>query len=295
MKRIFFGGASMSGLLTGKNIVVMGVANQRSIAWGIAKSLHREGANLIFTNRQERSSQKLQKLLQSENIEAKLQVTCDVASDESIKTAFQEIKQEVGVIHGLVHSVAFANTDELKGDYADTSRDGFLLAQEISAYSLVSVTNEARKLMTEGGSIVTQTYIGAERVVQNYNVMGVAKASLEASVRYLAEDIGKDNIRINAVSAGPIRTLSAKGVSGLNDIHSVIEEKSPFIRNVDQEQVGDTSMFLLSDLSRGITGDVLHVDSGYHIMGLQSFTQILYLLKRLKQPDNPYKMIMDHF
>ncbi|HLR53092.1 MAG TPA: SDR family oxidoreductase, partial [Pseudogracilibacillus sp.] len=205
----------MSGLLTGKNIVVMGVANQRSIAWGIAKSLHREGANLIFTNRQERSSQKLQKLLQSENIEAKLQVTCDVASDESIKTAFQEIKQEVGVIHGLVHSVAFANTDELKGDYADTSRDGFLLAQEISAYSLVSVTNEARKLMTEGGSIVTQTYIGAERVVQNYNVMGVAKASLEASVRYLAEDIGKDNIRINAVSAGPIRTLSAKGVSGL--------------------------------------------------------------------------------
>ena len=268
MKRIFFGGASMSGLLTGKNIVVMGVANQRSIAWGIAKSLHREGANLIFTNRQERSSQKLQKLLQSENIEAKLQVTCDVASDESIKTAFQEIKQEVGVIHGLVHSVAFANTDELKGDYADTSRDGFLLAQEISAYSLVSVTNEARKLMTEGGSIVTQTYIGAERVVQNYNVMGVAKASLEASVRYLAEDIGKDNIRINAVSAGPIRTLSAKGVSGLNDIHSVIEEKAPLRRNVDQEQVGDTSMFLLSDLSRGITGDVLHVDSGYHIMGL---------------------------
>lgn len=258
----------MSGLLSGKNIVVMGVANQRSIAWGVAKSLHREGANLIFTNRQERSYQKLQKLLKSENIEGAKLVTCDVASDESIQTAFQEIKNDVGVIHGLVHSVAFANTDELKGDYANTSRDGFLLAQEISAYSLVSVTNEARKLMTEGGSIVTQTYIGAERVVQNYNVMGVAKASLEASVRYLAEDIGKDGIRINAVSAGPIRTLSAKGVSGLNDIHSVIEEKAPLRRNVDQEQVGDTSMFLLSDLSRGITGDVLHVDSGYHIMAL---------------------------
>lgn len=204
----------------------------------------------------------------SENIEDAKLVTCDVASDESIQTAFKEIKNDVGVIHGLVHSVAFANTDELKGDYANTSRDGFLLAQEISAYSLVSVTNEARKLMTEGGSIVTQTYIGAERVVQNYNVMGVAKASLEASVRYLAEDIGKDGIRINAVSAGPIRTLSAKGVSGLNDIHSVIEEKAPLRRNVDQEQVGDTSMFLLSDLSRGITGDVLHVDSGYHIMAL---------------------------
>src|SRR5699024_7700693 len=202
----------------------------RSIAWGIAKSLHREGANLIFTNRQERSSQKLQKLLQSENIEAKLQVTCDVASDESIKNAFAEIKEKVGVIHGLVHSVAFANRDELQGDYADTSRDGFLLAQEIIAYSLVSVTNEARKLMTEGGSIVTQTYVGSERVVKNYNVMGVAKAALEASMRYLAEDVGKDNIRVNAISAGPIRTLSAKGVSGLNDIHAVIDEKAPLRR-----------------------------------------------------------------
>lgn len=258
----------MSGLLNGKNIVVMGVANQRSIAWGIAKSLHREGANLIFTNRQQRSSQKLEKLLDENNIEAKLLVSCDVASDESIKEAFAEIKEKVGAIHGLVHSVAFANRDELQGEYAETSRDGFLLAQEISAYSLVAVTNEARKLMTEGGSIVTQSYLGAERVVKNYNVMGVAKASLEASVRYLAEDIGKNEIRVNAISAGPIRTLSAKGVSGLNEIHSVIEEKAPLRRNIDQDQVGDATMFLLSDLARGITGEVIHVDSGYHIMGL---------------------------
>jgi len=258
----------MSGLLKGKNIVVMGVANQRSIAWGIAKSLHREGANLIFTNRQKRSYQKLQKLLDDNNMEAKLLVSCDVASDDSIKTAFSEIKEKVGTIHGLVHSVAFANREELQGKYAETSRDGFLLAQEISAYSLVAVTNEARKLMSEGGSIVTQSYLGAERVVKNYNVMGVAKASLETSVKYLAEDVGENNIRVNAVSAGPIRTLSAKGVSGLNEIHSVIEEKAPLRRNVDQDQVGDATMFLLSDLARGITGEVLHVDSGYHIMGL---------------------------
>lgn len=258
----------MSGLLKGKNIVIMGVANQRSIAWGITKSLHNAGANLIFTNRQERSYKRLKSLLEKNDIKAKLIVSCDVAEDESIKNAFAEIKQEVGIIHGVVHSVAFANRDELKGEYADTSRDGFLLAQEISAYSLVAVTREARKLMTEGGSIVTQSYYGAEKVVKNYNVMGVAKASLEASVMYLAEDVGKDNIRVNAISAGPIRTLSAKGVSGLNEIHNVIEEKAPLRRNVDQDQVGDATMFLLSDLSRGITGEVIHVDSGFHIIGL---------------------------
>lgn len=257
----------MAKLLQGKNIVVMGVANQRSIAWGIAQSLHRQGANLIFTNRQQRSYEKLKNLVKKNDMEA-LYVTCDVADDQSIIDAFKQIKEKVGTIHGVVHSVAFANRDELQGEYANTSRDGFLLAQEISAYSLVAVTREARKLMTEGGSIVTQSYIGAEKVIKNYNVMGVAKASLEASVRYLAEDVGKDNIRVNAISAGPIRTLSAKGVSGLNEIHSVIEEKAPLRRNVDQEQVGDATMFLLSDLSRGITGEVIHVDSGYHIIGL---------------------------
>lgn len=257
----------MSELLQGKNIVVMGVANERSLAWGITKSLHKAGANLIFTNRQERSYKKLVKLLQSNNMEAKLIVSCDVASDESINNAFKEIKEKVGIIHGLVHSVAFANRDELKGEYANTSRDGFLIAQEISAYSLVSVTRAAKELMSEGGSIVTQTYLGAERVIKDYNVMGVAKASLEASVRYLAEDVGKYGIRVNAISAGPIRTLSAKGVSGFNEKFSVIEEKAPLRRNVDQDQVGDATLFFLSDLSRGVTGDVLHVDSGFHIIG----------------------------
>lgn len=257
----------MSRLLDNKNIVIMGVANERSIAWGITKSLHNAGANLIFTNRQERSYQKLMKLLDKHEIVAKHTVTCDVISDESIEEAFQDIKENVGTIHGVVHSVAFANRDELQGEFANTSREGFLLAQDISAYSLVAVTREARKLMTEGGSIVTQTYIGSEKVVKNYNVMGVAKASLEASVRYLAEDVGKDGIRVNAISAGPIRTLSAKGVSGFNEISSVIEQKAPLRRNVDQDEVGDATLFFMSDLSRGVTGEVLHVDAGYHIIG----------------------------
>ncbi|MGM8365693.1 enoyl-ACP reductase FabI [Virgibacillus sp. W0181] len=257
----------MSNLLQGKNIVIMGVANERSIAWGITKSLHNAGANLIFTNRQERSYQKLSKLLEKNSIKAKQIVSCDVASDESIQSAFREIKEKTGTIHGLVHSVAFANREELQGDFSNTSRDGFLLSQNISAYSLVAVTREARKLMTEGGSIVTQTYLGAERAVKNYNVMGVAKASLESSVRYLAEDVGKNGIRVNAISAGPIRTLSAKGVSGFNEISSVIEEKAPLRRNVDQDEVGDATLFFMSDLSRGVTGEVLHVDSGYHIVG----------------------------
>lgn len=257
----------MSGLLEGKNIVIMGVANERSIAWGITKSLHHAGANLIFTNRQERSHKKLVKLLEENDISAKLIVSLDVSSDESIQEAFKEMKDKVGVIHGLVHSVAFAKREELKGEYADTSRDGFLIAQEISAYSLVAVTKAAKELMTEGGSIVTQTYLGSERVIPNYNVMGVAKASLEASVRYLAEDVGKYNIRVNAVSAGPIRTLSAKGVSGFNEKANVIVEKAPLRRNVDQDQVGDATLFFLSELSRGVTGEVLHVDSGFHIIG----------------------------
>lgn len=257
----------MSGLLEGKNIVITGVANERSIAWGITKSLHHAGANLIFTNRQERSHKKLLNLLEKNDMTAKLMVSLDVESDESIHEAFNEIKEKVGVIHGLVHSIAFAKREELKGEYADTSRDGFLIAQEVSAFSLVALTRAAKELMTEGGSIVTQTYLGAERVIPNYNVMGVAKASLEASVRYLAEDVGKYNIRVNAISAGPIRTLSAKGVSGFNEKANVIVEKAPLRRNVDQDQVGDATLFFLSELSRGVTGEVLHVDSGFHIIG----------------------------
>ncbi|WP_010099572.1 enoyl-ACP reductase FabI [Ornithinibacillus scapharcae] len=257
----------MTELLKDKNIVIMGVANERSLAWGITKSLHKAGANLIFTYRQERSFKKLSKLLEQNNIEAKFVVSCDVEDDESITNAFSEIKENVGIIHGLVHAVAFANRDDLKGEFTETSRDGFLLAQNISSYSLVAVTKAAKELMTEGGSIVTQTYLGAERVIPNYNVMGVAKASLEASVRYLAEDVGKYGIRVNAISAGPIRTLAAKGVSGFNEKLGMVEEKAPLRRNVDQDQVGDATLFFLSDLARGVTGEVLHVDSGYHIIG----------------------------
>ncbi|REK64026.1 MAG: enoyl-[acyl-carrier-protein] reductase FabI [Cohnella sp.] len=258
----------MADLLENKVVVVMGVANKRSIGWGIAKSLHKQGAKLVFTYRQERSLEKLEELLAEHNIEPLLKVSCDVLSDESIEKAFAEIGAKVGTIHGVVHSLAFADKEELKGEYVNTSREGYLLAQNSSAYSLVAVAREARKIMTEGGSIVTQTYIGAERVVKNYNVMGVAKAALEASVRYLAEDLGKDGIRVNAISAGPIRTLAAKAVSGFNDIMTTIEEKAPLRKNVDQDEVGDATMFLISDLSRGITGEVLHVDSGYHIMGM---------------------------
>jgi enoyl-[acyl-carrier protein] reductase I len=258
----------MQGLMTGKNIIIMGVANERSIAWGVTTSLHRAGANLIFMYRKERSFQKLSALLLQANIHPLLTVSCDAADDKSIAAAFHTIKQEVGVIHGVVHSIAFADKDELQGEYVETSREGYMLAQSISAYSLVAIAKEARTLMSEGGSIVTQSYIGAERVVQNYNVMGVAKAALEASVRYLAEDLGKYQIRVNAISSGPIRTLAAKGVTGFNAIMKTINEKSPLRRNVDQDEVGDATMFLLSPLARGITGEVLHVDAGYHIMGV---------------------------
>ncbi|WP_042169242.1 enoyl-ACP reductase FabI [Paenibacillus gorillae] len=258
----------MSGILKGKNIIVMGVANERSIAWGIAKSLHREGANLIFTYRKERSFQKLSQLLEANGIKPLLCVSCDVSDDASIEAAAQEIQAAVPVIHGLAHSVAFADKEYLQGEYVDTTRAGYLQAQDISAYSLVAMAKACKPLMTEGGSIVTQTYLGAERVMKNYNVMGVAKAALEASVRYLAEDLGKAGIRVNAISSGPIRTLSAKGgVAGFNELVTTMDEKAPLRRNVDQDEVGDATMFLLSPLSRGVTGEVLHVDSGYHILG----------------------------
>lgn len=258
----------MSGLMKDKIVVVMGVANERSIAWGIAKSLHREGARLIFKYRKERSLDKLNALLSQEGIEALLKVQCDVLDDHSIRSAFQAIGDRVNIIHGLVHSVAFAEKEELQGEYLETSREGYLLAQNSSAYSLVAIAREAKKLMLDGGSIVTQSYLGAERVVKNYNVMGVAKAALEASVRYLAEDLGKYGIRVNAISSGPIKTLSAKGVSGFNDIFRTIEERAPLRRNIDQDEVGDATLFLLSNLSRGITGEVIHVDAGYHILGI---------------------------
>ncbi|MCY7861246.1 enoyl-ACP reductase FabI [Bacillus haynesii] len=252
--------------LEGRNIVVMGVANKRSIAWGIARSLHNAGARLIFTYAGERLEKSVKELADSLERNDSIVLPCDVTNDQEIEACFADIKKEVGVIHGIAHCIAFANKEDLAGEYLNTTRDGFLLAHNISSYSLTAVAKAARGIMTEGGSIVTLTYLGGERVVSNYNVMGVAKASLDASVKYLASDLGKDGIRVNSISAGPIRTLSAKGISDFNSILKEIEERAPLRRTTTPEEVGDTAAFLFSDLSRGMTAENLHVDSGYHII-----------------------------
>lgn len=260
-------GEFMNFSLEGRTYVVMGVANKRSIAWGIAQSLHNAGARLIFTYAAERFEKSVRDLAGTLEGQDALFYQCDVTDDDNIESTFQQIQEDVGVIHGLAHCIAFADKEELKGDYLNTSRDGFLTAHNISSYSLTAVTRAATPLMKEGGSIVTLTYLGGERVVQNYNVMGVAKASLDASVKYLAESVGQHGIRVNAISAGPIRTLSAKGVGDFNSILKHIEERAPLRRPTSQEEVGDTAYYLMSDLSRGLTGEILHVDSGYHIIG----------------------------
>ncbi|PAQ14369.1 enoyl-[acyl-carrier-protein] reductase [Bacillaceae bacterium SAOS 7] len=252
--------------LAGKTFVVMGVANKRSIAWGIARSLHAAGARLIFTYAGERLEKNVRDLAETLEGNESIILPCDVTVDTDIEKCFAQIKEEVGTIHGLAHCIAFANKEDLDGEFVDTSREGFLLAHNISSYSLTVVAKYAKPLMTEGGSIVTLTYLGGERVVKNYNVMGVAKASLDASVRYLAADLGKDGIRVNSISAGPIRTLAAKGISDFNSILKDIEETAPLRRTTTQEEVGDTAVFLFSDMSRGITGENLHVDSGFHII-----------------------------
>jgi enoyl-[acyl-carrier protein] reductase I len=256
----------MSVSLTGKTYVVMGVANKRSIAWGIARSLHEAGAKLIFTYAGDRLEKSVRELADSLG-DSSVVLPCDVTSDEDIEKCFAAIKKESGVIHGIAHCIAFANKEELSGDYMNTTREGFLLAHNISSYSLTAVAKAAKELMTDGGSIVTLTYLGGERVLPNYNVMGVAKASLDASVRYLASDLGKNGIRVNSISAGPIRTLSAKGVSDFNSILRKIEEEAPLRRTTTPEEVGDTAVFLFSDMARGITGENIHVDSGYHVIG----------------------------
>lgn len=256
----------MSQLLAGKNIVVMGVANDRSIAWAIAQSLAAQGARLAFTYESERVEERVRKL--ASTIPNSVMLPCNVTVDEEIETLAAQLKEEFGVLHGVVHSIAFAKTEELEGMYVETSRAGFALAHDISAYSLVAVSQRLYPLMTEGGSIMTMTYLGAERAMRNYNVMGVAKAALEASVRYLASDLGQFNVRVNAISAGPIRTLAAKGIKDFNSILREVEEKAPLRRTTETAEVGDTAMFLMSHLSRGITGEVIYVDGGYNIVGV---------------------------
>ncbi|MFL0581727.1 enoyl-ACP reductase FabI [Solibacillus kalamii] len=253
--------------LKGKNIVVMGVANERSIAWGIAKRLFDVGANVIFTYRKERSKGKIEKLLTNYEDHNATVIECDVNSDESIEKAFNAIGEQFKVIHGIIHSVAFAHAEDLHNRFVETTRDGYAFAQDTSAYSLIAVTKAAKPYMTEGGSIVTMSYLGAQRVLDGYNVMGVAKAALEASMRYLAADVGAENIRVNAISAGAIRTLAAKGVPSFNQILHKIEETSPLKRNTNQEEVADMTIVMLSHLSRGVTGETIYIDSGYNIMG----------------------------
>ena len=255
-------------LLNNKKIVVMGVANKWSIAWGIATKLEAHGAQIIYTYYGDASERNLKKLVEQEAGEQALLISCDVTNDTAIEDAFKEISEKVGKIDGVVHSIAHAKREELEGRYCDTSRDGYLMAQEISAYSLVAVSKYALPHLNPNSAFVTLTYLGGERVVGNYNVMGVAKAALEASVRYLAKDLGSDGHRINALSAGPIKTLAAKGVSGLADMKDAYVARSPLGRMVTHEDISNTALYLMSELSSGVTGENIHVDCGYHIMGM---------------------------
>jgi enoyl-[acyl-carrier protein] reductase I len=255
----------MSFSLKGRVAVVFGVANKRSIAWSIAQGLHDAGAKLIVTYQNERLEQEAKDLILSlPGAEAYM---CDVSSDSEIDRLFAQLKERHGKLHVIVHSVAFAPAEELKNDFANTTREGFRIAHDVSVYSLIAVSRAASPLMEDGGSIITMTYYGAEKVVPHYNVMGVAKAALECTVRYLAQDLGRKNIRVNAISAGPIKTLAARGISGLSEMLKSHAERAPLQRNVDVKEVGSTGVFLASDASSGITGEVIHVDCGYNIMG----------------------------
>jgi enoyl-[acyl-carrier protein] reductase I len=252
-------------LLESKTGLIVGVANKHSIAWAIAESAAREGAKLAFNYQNDRLKGNVEELAAS--IEGAKIFPCDVSSDDEIAALMKDVEAEMGQLDFLVHSVAYAPTEELKGEFINTSRENFKIALDISAYSLVAVSRAALPLMKNGGAIVTLTYLGAERVVPKYNVMGVAKAALEASVRYLAHDLGPKGIRVNAISAGPIRTLAARGVSGITKMVEHHREVAPLRHATEQAEVGDTALFLLSSLGRGITGEVIYVDGGYHILG----------------------------
>ena len=254
-------------LLQGKKGLVVGVANKRSIAWAIAQAAHREGAQLAFTYQGERLKESVAELANSLGGTSPL-YECDVTNDAQIDQAFQGIKSSWGSLDFLVHAVAFAKREELETDFLPTSRDGYRLALDVSSYSLTALAQRAVPLMTEGGSIVTLTYYGAEKVIPRYNVMGVAKAALEASVRYLAFDLGPRKIRVNAVSAGPVQTLAARGISGFTDMMKIVESKAPLRRNVEIGEVANAAVFLLSPLSSGITGETLYVDCGFNILGM---------------------------
>lgn len=255
-------------LLQGKKILIMGIRNKWSIAWGAAVSAYEQGAQIIFTYNSEDNKPKIEKLM--EEVPGAKAYTCDASNDESIKTCFETILKENGKIDGILHAIAHANTEDLRNNFINTSRDGFTHACDISSYSLIAVSKVATELglLNDNSSIVTLSYYGAEKVIEGYNVMGVAKAALESSVRYLCKDLGNNGIRINAISAGPIKTLSAKGIKDFNNILDIVEEKAPLHRNVTAKEVGNCSTFLFSNMSKAITGEVIHVDNGFSNIGV---------------------------
>jgi enoyl-[acyl-carrier protein] reductase I len=251
--------------LESKTALVFGVANKRSIAWGIARKLHEAGAQLAIVYQNERLR------LEAEDLAASLPgaqaLQCDVSRDEDVDALFAAVRARYGKLHVLVHSIAYAPAEELRREFLETSREGFRIAHDVSVYSLIALARSAAPLMTEGGSIITMTYYGAEKVVPHYNVMGVAKAALEATVRYLAYDLGKHKVRVNAISAGPIKTLAARGIAGLTTMLEMHAGKAPLQRNIEVDEVAAAGLFLASDLASGITGETLYVDCGYSIMG----------------------------
>lgn len=255
-------------ILKNKKVIIMGMRNKWSIAWGAAKSAYENGAEVIFTFNNEDNRKKVEELI-SEIPNAKL-YSCNAGDDEDIRSALQEIKDNHGKVDAILHSIAHANTEDLRNDFIKTSRDGFIHAMDISSYSFVAISRIAMELelLNENGSLVSLSYYGAEKVLPGYNVMGVAKAALECSVRYLADNLGPQGIRVNAISAGPIKTLSAKGIKDFNKVLDIVEQKAPLRRNVTTTEVGDSVTFLFSDMSKAITGQVIYVDSGYSIMGL---------------------------
>lgn len=254
------------GLLDGRKALIFGVANDHSIAWGIAKAFHEHGATVGFSSAEMLIEKRVRPL--AESIGADFVEPCDVQRDEDIARVFQAWERRHGTLDVLVHCVAFAKREELEGHFVETSRDGFALAMDISAYSLIGITRAARPLMTQGGSVLTLTYYGAEKVVANYNVMGVAKAALEAIVRYLAVDLGPEGIRVNAISAGPIRTLAASGVKDFKKHHRQFRDVSPMRTPITIEDIGGTALYLCSGLARAVTGEVVYVDGGYNVIGV---------------------------
>jgi enoyl-[acyl-carrier protein] reductase I len=255
-------------LMAGKRGLIMGVANERSLAWGIAKALHEEGARLAFSYQGDAIGKRVRPL--ADSLDSEIVLEADVASEESLERTFAALAERWGRLDFLVHAIAFSDKEELKGQYIETTRANFLRTLEVSCYSFTAVCRRAAPLMRGGGSLLTLTYAGSERVMPHYNVMGVAKAALEASVRYLAADLGGDNIRVNAISAGPIKTLAASGIGDFRYILKWNQLNSPLKRNVTIEDVGGAGLYLLSDLSAGVSGEIHHVDCGYHVVGMKA-------------------------